>query len=76
MPFYQQYQHGSQQISEVEVIVVVRCKVFTAVLLKIVLDCPEGGGSRLFRNLSTFILIHAALNARTRIFITGIITGY
>ena len=40
MPFYQQYQHGGQQISEMRVILAVRCKVFTAVLLKIILYCP------------------------------------
>ena len=76
MPFYSQYQRGGQQISEMRVIVAVRCKFFTAVLLKIVLDCPEDGGSRLFRNVSAFVLIHAALNATTRIFNTSITMGY
>jgi hypothetical protein len=61
MPFYRHCQHCGKQIFEMRVRVAVRCKVFTAVLLKIALDCPEDGGSRLFRNVSTFMLIHAAL---------------
>ena len=43
------------KLSEVRVTVAVRCKVFTAVLLKIVLDCHEDGGSRLFRNVSIYV---------------------